>query len=124
LITRQKLIADYYTTKNKKILDKSKIKATLLMNLIKAKKTFYQKNKISTVDHDNPFQEFVVKCQGTNVTTLRKSGLLRKERKAKGWPLRYSYEPNSKASSIDGLRLDDFTGSEIKKESNLTLKEN
>ena len=122
MITRQKLLADYYSTNNEKILDKARIKGKMLMNLIKAKRNFYKHNKHDTLSNDNPFQEFVVSCLGPNVTALRKRNLVIQERKKDKKPLRYRYEPKAKNNQVDFLRLDDFTGNEIKKKENLTIK--
>lgn len=117
LLTKQALMMD-----KKKLTEKIEIKETMISNLIKAKKAYFEKNNKSEMFQTGPFQEFVLQCVGETVTVKRLSHMQRQERKEKKRPLKYRYEPNESSKQLDQLVLEDFTGSEIKKKENLTLK--
>lgn len=119
MISRQKLIMDSINSK-KRLQDKINVKDAIIKNLIRAKKEYFKTHNKAEMFEEGPFQEFVVQCEGQNISALRVSSLRRENRKASNTPFAYRYIPGEQ-SNLDRLILDDFIGSEIKKESNLTI---
>jgi hypothetical protein len=122
-LTRLKMLMDYNTIKKKTLLEKIKIKENMIHNLIECKKEFVKKHgKEIVFNSDSPFEEFVVQCIGENITVKRISNLKRQERKEARRALKYRYIPGEGSKQLMQLVMTDFTGTEIKKEENKTLK--
>jgi hypothetical protein len=122
-LTRLKMLMDYNTIKKKTLLEKIKIKENMIHNLIECKKEYVKKHgKEIIFDGTSPFEEFVVQCIGANITVKRISNLKRQERKEQRRALKYRYIPGEGSKQLMQLVMTDFTGTEIKKEENKTLK--
>jgi hypothetical protein len=122
-LTRLKMQMDYEIIKKSNLLEKIKVKEAMLHNLIKCKKDYVKKHGKNIIFKDNdPYEEFVIKCIGHNVTIKRVSNLKRQERKEQRKALKYRYIPGEGTKQLMQLQLTDFTGTEIKKEENKTLK--
>jgi hypothetical protein len=123
MVTRQKMLADYYSTKNHRILEKVKIREKMIMNMKKAREAYIAKHgNTSLFKKGDPFEEFVIDCEGDSVTPIRQKSLRINQRISEKKPLRYRYVPGRVSPGLDKLWLEDFMGSEIKKDSNKTLK--
>lgn len=123
LLTRLKMLADYHATKKGQIIEKVEVRERMIMNMIKAREAYIKKRGIGTIfTVGSMFEEFVIDCEGTSLTELRRKALRINKRSEKKMPLRYRYTPEKKSAGLDDIRFDDFMGTEIKKKNNMTLQ--
>ena len=121
LVSRQKMLMDYVSTKKDLIQEKAKIKEKLIMDMNAMKKRLLKTKGCKPCFESNSlFEEFVITCEGDSVTEIRKKALRIQQRKQEKKPLRYRYNPETD-KNIHEVRLDDFTAHEIKKTVNKTI---
>jgi hypothetical protein len=112
-VIRQKLVMDHNSNNNNK--EKIAVKETMIQNIIDAKRHYFKKQPKEKMFEPGPFQEFVVKCTGDPIPSMRLAKQVIIDRKSKNRPLKYRYNPNeSNNNNFEKMIVRSHTGEEIK----------
>lgn len=72
---------------------------TIMSNLLKARQEYLIKNSLTVVDN-SPFKEFIIKCSGETIDSMREARLEAERKKSKGLKFSFHYDPATQKGHV------------------------